>query len=131
MKELDIEKLADAIQQFEYYDNYIKEAKELIRTLPQKEVDKINKTTILHITRSHKTFTTYSAEYKAEVEKLKELYPAEKEVKENYNIKLTTQNITVIRKAEEVRKLASNNVTTLRRMSASIHKSKRVNKTTK
>lgn len=128
MKELNIEELAQAIQQFDYYDNYIKQAKELIRKLPQKEVDKINETTILHIDRKAKTFTTYSAEYKAEVEKLKALYPATKETKENYTITLTTQNVTVIKKAKEVRKLAGNNITALRKMSASINKSKRANK---
>ncbi len=125
METLDIEKLAEAVQQFDYYDNYIKEAKELIRKLPQKEVDKINTTTILHIDRQPQYNYTYSAEYKAEVEKLKEKYPAEVDKIDNHKIKLTTQNVTVIRKAEEVRKLAENNVTTLRRLSATVSKAKR------
>ena len=125
METLDIEKLAEAVQQFDYYDNYIKEAKELIRKLPQKEVDKINTTTILHIDRQPQYNYTYSAEYKAEVEKLKEKYPAKVDKIDNYKIKLTTQNVTVIRKAEEVRKLAENNVTTLRRLSATVSKAKR------
>lgn len=125
METLDIEKLAEAVQQFDYYDNYIKEAKELIRKLPQKEVDKINTTTMLHIDRQPQYNYTYSAEYKAEVEKLKEKYPAEVDKIDNYKIKLTTQNVTVIRKAEEVRKLAENNVTTLRKLSATVSKAKR------
>ena len=125
METLDIEKLAEAVQQFDYYDNYIKEAKELIRKLPQKEVDKINTTTILHIDRQPQYNYTYSAEYKTEVEKLKEKYPAKVDKIDNYKIKLTTQNVTVIRKAEEVRKLAENNVTTLRRLSATVSKAKR------
>ena len=125
MEALDIEKLTEAILQFNYYDSYIKEAKELIRKLPQKEVDKINEETTLHIARSPKTFTTYSEEYKAEVEKLKVRFPATKEVKENYNITLTTQNATAIRKVTEVRKLAENNITTLRKLSATVSKARR------
>jgi uncharacterized protein YxeA len=125
METLDIEKLTEAILQFDYYDNYIKEAKALIRKLPQKEVDKINEETTLHIDRQPQYNYTYSAEYKAEVEKLKVKFPATKEVKENYNITLTTQNATAIRKATEVRKLAENNVTTLRRLSAAVNKAKR------
>lgn len=125
METLNIEKLTEAILQFDYYDNYIKEAKALIRKLPQKEVDKINEETTLHIDRQPQYNYTYSAEYKAEVEKLKEKYPAKVDKIDNYKIKLTTQNATVIRKVTEVRKLAENNVTTLRRLSAAVNKAKR------
>lgn len=125
MGELDIERLAEAVAQFNDLDQFIKSQKEIIRTLSQEEVNEINETTSLHIDRSPKTFTTYSAEYKAEEKKLKEKYPPEKEVKENYNITLTLSNATIIRKVAEVQKLAKNNITTLRKLSASVSKCKR------
>ena len=125
MENLKFEEISEAIKQFEYYDNYIKKAKEEIRKLSKEEVKEINKTTCLHIDRQPQTNYTYSAEYKAEVEKIKAKFPPEKEVIEDYKIKLTTQNVAIIRKTEELQKLANNNITTLRKMSASVNKSKR------
>lgn len=125
MENLDIEKLAEAVAQFNYYDEYIKKAKEIIRSLSEEEITRINSTTSLNIDRQPQTNYKYSDEYKAEEKKLKEKFPPEKEVIENYKIKLTLSNATIIRKTNEVRKLAENNITTLRKLSASVNKSKR------
>ena len=117
------EEIAEAVAQFNYYEDFLKQAKEEIRNLSKEEVEKINKETNLHISRSPKTFITYSEEYKTEVEKLKVKFPPEKEVKENYTITLTTSN-KPIRKAEEIRELAQNNITAIKKMAASINKNK-------
>lgn len=118
MNKADIDKynqLADAVALYEYYGDYIKEAKKEIRNLTDEEVKEIKLHTRLQITRGVQTNYTYNDEYDEKMKKLKQECLVNVEKIDNYVITLTTASAST-RKANEVINLAKNNITTLRKL---------------
>ena len=120
--------IADAVAQFNYYNDIIEKAKAEIRELTEKEVATINAKSNLHIARQDYTKTIYSNEYKIEVEKLKEKYPPTKDTLKNHTITLTLSNANVIEKASTIQEIAKQSKTQVKKLAASIQKEKRANK---
>ena len=107
--------LADAVALYEYYGDYIKEAKKEIRNLTEEEVKEIKLRTRLQIQRGVQTNYTYNDEYDEKMKKLKQECLIHVEKIDNYVITLTTTSAST-RKANEVINLAKNNITTLRKL---------------
>lgn len=89
-----IEEIAMAVAMVEFYQNIIDNAKEEIRNLSEKEIDKINKSKDLVIKRQDYTKTIYSEEYKKAIEEIAKKFPPKKEKLANYSIKLQSTAYT-------------------------------------
>jgi len=120
--------IADAVAQFNYYNDIIEKAKAEIRELTEKEIAIINTKSNLHIARQDYTKTIYSNEYKIEIEKLKEKFPPTKDTLKNHTITLTLSNANVIEKANTIQEIAKQSKAQVKKLAASMQKEKRANK---
>ena len=120
--------IADAVAQFNYYNDIIEKAKAEIRELTEKEVATINAKSNLHIARSTKHFYTYTEDYNAKLKTLKSTCLIEDKEVLNYNITLTLSNANVIEKANTIQEIAKQSKTKVKKLAASMQKEKRANK---
>lgn len=97
MNNLNIDEIIKMLKQYEYAKNYLETAKEEIRKLGKREINKINQETNLHIARSPQHFKTYTDDFTERRRLLEAECLIEDKIKENYKITLTVSNTATIK----------------------------------
>lgn len=103
----------------DYCKNEIEKAKEDFRKMTEEEIAKINEGIFLTIKPKDYTKTTYSEEYKTELKKLQEKYPAMKETLENYSMELNATSYSNSKAQIIINEMLDKNKTELKNMAAS------------
>lgn len=103
----------------DYCESELKKAKEEFRKMTKEEIAKVNEGIFLMVNPKSYTKTIYSEEYKTELKKLQEKYPATKEKIENYSIELTATSYSNSKAQIIINDMLDKNKTELKNMAAS------------
>lgn len=93
MNNLDIDEIIKMLKQYEYSKAYLETAKEEIRKLGKREINKINKETNLRIARSPQHFKTFTKDFTERRRALEAECLIVDKIKEDYKITLTVSNV--------------------------------------